>query len=167
MGFAGSRCLLSQAVQAWRGPKLPTAERRKLRRMTRRLWLRWLCLRPPEQLKPEQRELLDRLLAQEPDLALGYELLQRFRGVIASRDVAELDRWLDDAKSSELPTLAALANGLEADRAAVEAALELPRSTGPVEGQITRVKLTKRQGYPPHPSSEAGALAPSSAGRLT
>ena len=31
--------------------------------------------------------------------------------------------------------------------AGVRAALTLPWSTGPVEGQITRLKLIKRQGY--------------------
>jgi transposase len=30
---------------------------------------------------------------------------------------------------------------------ALRAALTLPRSTGPVAGQITRLKLIKRQGY--------------------
>jgi transposase len=40
-----------------------------------------------------------------------------------------------------------LANGTEADWAAVEAGLSLPWSSGPVEGNINRLKLIKRQGY--------------------
>lgn len=36
------------------------------------------------------------------------------------------------------------ANGLKRDLAAVRAALSLPWSTGPVEGQISRVKTIKR-----------------------
>jgi transposase len=40
-----------------------------------------------------------------------------------------------------------LANGIEADRKAVYAALTLPWSNGQTEGQINRLKLIKRQGY--------------------
>ena len=109
--------------------------------------LRWLCLRPPDQLKPEERAVLDKLLARDAKFALGHKLLQGFRTVIAARDVGKLEAWLGEARSSNLPTFIGLANGIEADRAAVEAALRLPWSNGPVEGQITRVKLIKRQGY--------------------
>ncbi len=41
----------------------------------------------------------------------------------------------------------ALANGIDADRAAVDAALTMRWSNGPAEGHINRVKLIKRQGY--------------------
>ena len=43
--------------------------------------------------------------------------------------------------------LKSLAEGMERDYAAVEAALRLPYSTGPVEGNINRLKLIKRSGY--------------------
>lgn len=39
------------------------------------------------------------------------------------------------------------ADVLQRDAAAVSAALTLPWSTGPVEGQINRLKLIKRSGY--------------------
>jgi transposase len=39
------------------------------------------------------------------------------------------------------------ARGLREDLAAVTAGLTLPWSNGPVEGQVTRLKLLKRQGY--------------------
>ncbi|TAK36770.1 MAG: ISL3 family transposase [Chloroflexota bacterium] len=146
-GYPGSRSLLAQAVQTWRGPPLPRAERRKVRRMTRRSSMRWLCLRPPEQLESDEQALLKQLLSQDGELAMGYELLQGFRRVIAKRDTAALEEWMITARASDLPTFVSLANGIEADRMAVNAALTLPWSNGPVEGQITRVKLIKRQGY--------------------
>ena len=74
-------------------------------------------------------------------------LLQRFRYLIAQRDVSALAPWLADAHASGLPAFITLARGLETDHAAVEAALTLPWSTGPVEGHIHRVKLLKRRGY--------------------
>ncbi len=46
--------------------------------------------------------------------------------------------------NSELHGFAA---GLRGDEQAVRAALTLPWSSGQVEGQITRLKLVKRQGY--------------------
>jgi transposase len=146
-GYPGSLSLLRQALYAWRPRRLPRKQRRRAERLTRRSTLRWLCLRPSEQLKPDERDVLDRLLAKDSDLAVGYRLLQGFRDVVASRDIAKLDAWLKDAKDSNLPTFVALANGIDADRAAVNQALILPWSNGPVEGLITKVKLIKRQGY--------------------
>lgn len=115
--------------------------------MTRRLSMRWICLRPPEQLKPEEKRLLEKVLDQDTELALGHRLLQQFRRVVADGDVVSLDGWLSQAKSSGLPTFVALANGIDADRAAVDAGLTLPWSNGPTEGHINRLKLIKRQGY--------------------
>ena len=40
-----------------------------------------------------------------------------------------------------------LANGLRADYEAVKAGVTLRWSTGPVEGQINRLKMVKRQMY--------------------
>lgn len=140
-GYPGSRSLLAQAVKSWRPERLPTDQRRRVRRMTRRLSMRWLCLRPPGQLKPEEKALLERLLGQDPELTLGHGLLQQFRKLVAGRDVESLDVWLAEAKASNLPTFVALANGIYADRAAVDAGLTLPWSNGPTEGQINRLKL--------------------------
>jgi transposase len=54
-----------------------------------------------------------------------------------------LEQWLRDARASQLPPFASMANGIRADRAAVEAALTLPWSNGPTEGHNHRVKLPK------------------------
>ncbi len=91
--------------------------------------------------------MLQEFLARNPEVALGYALVQQFRALIAVRNLSGLNTWLDAAKSSRLSPFVGLAAGLEAERAAVEQALGLPWSNGPVEGPITRVKLIKRQGY--------------------
>ena len=108
--------------------------------------MRWLCLRPPDQLAIE-RDALQEILEDDERLAFGYELLQRFRRLIARRSVRDLDQWLEDAAASELRPFVSLAHGIDLDRAAVVNGLTLPWSTGPVEGTVTRVKLLKRQGY--------------------
>ena len=144
LGYPGSRSLLHQALGRWRPPRPPP---RRGQGRPRRRSVRWLCLRPPDQLPPEEREALDRVLAEDPELATGYALLQRFRVLVTARDLGALDGWLRDAQQSGLPSFISLATGIAADRAPVAAALTLPWSTGPVEGQVHRVKLIKRQGY--------------------
>ena len=51
------------------------------------------------------------------------------------------------ATDSGIDALARFARGLQEDLAAVTAGLTLDWNNGPVEGQITRLKLLKRQGY--------------------
>jgi len=55
-----------------------------------------------------------------------------------------LDAWLDRAR---LSLVASFANGVVKDYAAVQAAISLPWSNGQTEGQITKLKLVKRQMY--------------------
>jgi transposase len=142
-GYIGSRTLLVDSLKPWRPPRLS----RRQKRLHSRKSVRWLVLRPPETLKPDEKVVLDQFLVKNPEIALGYDLVQRFREVVADRDLEALETWLCDAKHSKLATFVGLANGIEADRAAVNAALELPWSNGPVEGHVNRVKLIKRQGY--------------------
>ena len=113
----------------------------------RRTSVRWLCLRPPEQLDEAEGAALARVLEQEPELATAHELVQRFRALVRERDLPALGAWLDDAETSLLPPFVSFARGVRADYAAVEAAFTTMWSTGPVEGQIHKVKLLKRQGY--------------------
>lgn len=53
---------------------------------------------------------------------------------------APLDAWAAKARPRCAPEVAAFIAKLEQDRAAVEAALVLPYSQGPTEGQLTRLK---------------------------
>jgi transposase len=61
--------------------------------------------------------------------------------------VEQVRPWLSAAQASEFRELKSLAGALEGDNAAVEAALRLRYSSGPVEGNMTRLKLIKRGGY--------------------
>src|SRR6266542_1727125 len=152
-GYLGSRSLMYRALVPWRGPRPPPeagagSRRRGGRpRRAKRFSLRWLCLRPPHQLDHEEQKALQRALEEDERLAAGYRLLQRFRRLITRRGIRDLDAWLVDAIASELAPFVSLAHGIQADRAAVDAGLTLPWSTGPVEGHVTRAKLFKRQGY--------------------
>jgi transposase len=78
------------------------------------------------------------------EIGAGAELARRFAAMVRERDAAALEQWLEDARDGPL---AGFAESLRRDRAAVEAALTLPWSTGPVEGKITKLKLVKRSMY--------------------
>ena len=90
------------------------------------------------------RAYVERLLAMSPTLATVRDLAQRFAALVRAHTDDALTPWLADAEGSELRGFAA---GLRQDEQAVRAALTLPWSSGQVEGQVTRLKLVKRQGY--------------------
>ena len=92
-----------------------------------------------------ERAALAGIFAVDPSAKAGYDLLQRFRLLVAARHLTALAAWLADAQTSELAHFVASANGIVADCAAVETALTTPWSTGPVEGHVHRVELFKRQ----------------------
>jgi transposase len=70
--------------------------------------------------------------------------LDRFHSMIRKKIAGDLAPWIVEAKAS---LLASFANGIERDRTAVSAAIIEPWSNGQTEGQITRLKLVKRQMY--------------------
>ena len=55
--------------------------------------------------------------------------------------------WLADARMSGVRAVETFAAGLEQDGAVVRSALSTPWSNGQTEGQVTRLKLLKRQMY--------------------
>jgi transposase len=122
-------------------PAVTEAPRRRLtpRRAT------WLVLRPLERGTEEDHHLLARLTAQSPALAEAVALVQDFAGFVRQRQPARLAPWLTRAAESALPPFRRFAKGLRADLAAVQAAVTLPWSQGPIEGHINRLKMLKRQ----------------------
>ena len=90
------------------------------------------------------RAYVERRLLLSPALATVRDLAQRFGALVRTHSADALAPWLADADNSELRGFAA---GLRHDEQAVRAALALPWSNGQVEGQVTRLKLVKRQGY--------------------
>ena len=70
--------------------------------------------------------------------------MERFHHMLRVRDVGALPGWLAETGSS---LLASFGKGITADLAAVKAALTKTWSNGQTEGQITRLKLVKRQMY--------------------
>jgi transposase len=109
--------------------------------------LAWLLVRDPDGLGDDDRAMLGQLHAACPTAATAYPLLQTFTRMVKARTPELLEAWLAAAGDCDVPDLVTFAEGLRREGDALRAALTLPWSTGPVEGQITRLKLIKRQGY--------------------
>ena len=79
-----------------------------------------------------------------PALVLARLLVDRFHRLMRQGDTAELDGWITDATQSPI---ASFGRDVADDKAAIAAAIEEPWSNGQTEGQITKLKLVKRQMY--------------------
>jgi len=106
-----------------------------------------MYVRSPEQLKPEEQAQLTFLRQVHPSLDLAYNLVQAFLEMVRKREGEKLEAWLEQIRTSQIPELIRFANGVERDKASVQAALTLQYSNGVVEGHVHRLKLVKRQGY--------------------
>lgn len=77
-------------------------------------------------------------------LVKARDLIDRFHGMIRKKTTPDLEPWIADAAAS---LLASFVSGIRRDYAAVRAAIAQPWSNGQTEGQITKLKLVKRQMY--------------------
>ncbi len=79
-----------------------------------------------------------------PALVEAREIVAAFHVMIRKKAQASFQPWIARAKES---LVSSFANGISQDQAAVRAAITSPWSSGQVEGQITKLKLVKRQMY--------------------
>jgi transposase len=79
-----------------------------------------------------------------PTLVESREIIAEFHLMIRRKTEAGLIPWIERARAS---LVASFASGVARDEAAVRAAITLPWSNGQTEGQITRLKLVRRQVY--------------------
>jgi len=76
-----------------------------------------------------------------------HQHVRSFAKIMAQRRGRELPDWLEAVEADELPELRSLAAGLRRDLPAVINGLTLEHSSGAVEGNVTRIKRLKRDGY--------------------
>lgn len=106
----------------------------------------WILARP-ETLSQQTQEQLDQLCQMDNQLAQARELTHGFLGLVRHQSTENLETWLKKARTSGIRQFLSFARSIEQDKAAILAGLTLPYSTGPVEGQINRLKLIKREAY--------------------
>ncbi len=106
----------------------------------------WLLLRSRSQLDQAEAATLARI-EQHEEVACARRLAQEFQAMVRQRKPEAFDAWLAECRESGIAELESFAAGLQQEYPSIRAALSEPWSTGQVEGQITRVKLVKRQMY--------------------
>ncbi len=107
----------------------------------------WLVLQRPDRLDETEQARLIQVRQAAPAVAMAVTLAQEFAAMMREREAAGLDTWLDRAEASGQADVRGFAGSIRRDYAAVKAALTLPFSNGPVEGQVNRLKCVKRQMY--------------------
>ena len=90
------------------------------------------------------RAFTTNLLAQVPGLEEGISVARRLDQLLRHKSRERLAGVLDDAAGTLLANFGA---SIRRDLAAVQAALDLPWTTSPAEGQINRIKTIKRAMY--------------------
>jgi transposase len=91
-----------------------------------------------------EQGLVSRLLTQVPGLADCIAAAKQLNQVLRRKSNESLDEVLNSAAGTALKEFVA---GLRRDLNAVQAALDLPWTTSPAEGQISRLKMLKRTMY--------------------
>lgn len=92
----------------------------------------------------EERIFISHLLTNEPALDVAVTWAKRMNRLLRHRAVESLDEVLAAASGTLFDRFAA---SLRRDFAAISAALVLPWTTSPVEGQVSRIKMLKRTMY--------------------
>nr|WP_269084839.1 transposase [Streptacidiphilus anmyonensis] len=93
------------------------------------------------------RRVHGRYLRRLSDAAVVTGHVRDFATMMQDLTSHNLPAWMGRVEDDELPALRSLVNGLRRDQEAVIAGLTSPWSSGQVEGQNTRVKRIKRDGY--------------------
>ena len=111
----------------------------------RQLSFDWV--RRPEKRKTDVQSRLDPIRAASPDLKAALDLAYEFTALIRKQSTGTLKAWLSRAEISPSPEIRNFAEGIRRDESAVNAAIRMPWSNGPVEGHVNRLKMIKRQMY--------------------
>jgi len=148
LGFTGSVQTVRRFLHPLRDtaarparPRQPCTEVPKPRRLTR-----WI-MTDPRHLDAEQTEQLATALAACPELRATTQHVREFADLMNKHRGDRLTEWIQRVQADPLPALHSLVTGLRRDIDAVIAGLTMPWNSGPVEGNVNRIKTIKRQMY--------------------
>ncbi|MBE1537034.1 ISL3 family transposase [Actinomadura algeriensis] len=140
-GYTGSQNLLYRYITQGRvEDDRPGLSPRRLAR---------LLLARPDNLKPDQHELLAKTTSTCPEMSSLAALVRAFAQLLApaANNGDRLHEWISAAEEANLPHVHSFIRGLRLDQDAVLAALTSEYHNGGTEGVNTRTKLIKRQMY--------------------
>ncbi|MGY4376220.1 transposase [Bradyrhizobium sp. i1.3.6] len=141
-GFRGSLRVISEWATRRRRAEKPDA--RKLQRIPSARTIARLMTISGDLLTKAETVTVAAIEAGVPSLVEAREIIAEFHLMIRRRAEAGLTPWIDRARAS---LVTSFASGVTKDEAAVRAAITSPWSNGQTEGQITRLKLVRRQMY--------------------
>ena len=141
-GFGGSLRVVTEWTTRHR--RSERAEAAMIRRPPPARGIARLMLARHDRLTREESLIVATAERTVPPLVVARDLVNRFHTMLRNGTAALLPQWIADAKTS---VLASFGRGIAADLAAVTAAVSEPWSNGQTEGQITRLKLLRRQMY--------------------
>jgi transposase len=99
----------------------------------------------PDHLSSKQAARLRLILDRNPPLDRLTGHVRAFAVMMTGRHGDQLEHWITTVEADTLPPLASFASNLRRDHDAVHNGLSMPYSSGPVEGNINRLKMLKRQ----------------------
>ncbi|MBB4962129.1 ISL3 family transposase [Micromonospora polyrhachis] len=99
----------------------------------------------PDDLDPRNTAKLREVRNRDRDLNRLVQHVRAFAVMMTGRHGERLDAWITAVEHDTLTPLAGFARNLRRDLDAVRNGLTLPHSSGPVEGNINRIKMIKRQ----------------------
>ncbi len=141
-GFRGSLRVVGE--WATRRRRAEEAEIERLQRVpSARTLARWLTT-GRDRLTKAETLMVSAVENGVPTLVEAREAIGAFQMMVRAMAPDRLEGWLARAGAG---LVASFARGVGQDRAAVQAAMTLPWSNGQTEGQITKLKLVKRQMY--------------------
>jgi transposase len=141
-GFRGSQRVVSEWATRRRRAEKVGAE--TLQRIPAARTIARLLTIGRDTLSKSETVIVAAIEAGVPQLVEAREIIARFHAMLRMKAEKELDPWIECAKAS---LVASFANGVIKDKAAVRAAISSSWSNGQTEGQITKLKLVKRQMY--------------------
>ncbi|MER7540937.1 ISL3 family transposase [Streptomyces sp. NPDC097704] len=146
LGYRGNVNTVRRHLKPYLNGAIPATA--PLPRLTVRKVTDWIMPRP-ERLTDVERKGLDEPCERNPALATTTEYARRLALMVRDRrsEHLALDVWIADVRLDGQHELRTLANGMRRDRAAIQAALTTTYTSGAVEGNVTRIKLLKRQTY--------------------
>jgi DNA-binding NarL/FixJ family response regulator len=109
--------------------------------------LSFAVITDPWERSEKQQARVTRLASAGEEVAGVLGLVEEFTAMLRKKSATALSVWLERASSGPSVEMQRFGEGLNRDRSAVQAALEMPWSNGPVEGAINRLKTIKRQMY--------------------
>jgi transposase len=141
-GFRGSLRVVTE--WATRRRRAERADAESLQRIPSARTIARLMTSGRDSLSKAETETITAIETGVPRLVEARETIAAFQAMVRNKTDAGLVMWIAEARGS---LVASFASGVAKDEAAVRAAITQPWSNGQTEGQITKLKLVKRQMY--------------------